>query len=103
MFSGPSPWRVTGRRPTTCSSCGSCGPAREPRELGRDAPLGMYAAVLALERTLYLTPRERRERLQVGGRRSAAGAGEWCAADVELDGLAAQGGAAKERERLLRG
>ena len=33
-------------------------------ELAGAAPLGMYAAVLALEKTLYLTPAARRERLK---------------------------------------
>ena len=34
-------------------------------ELDPDVPLGMYAAVLALERVLYLTPQARRERLRL--------------------------------------
>ena len=71
-------------------------------ELAGDAPLGMYAAVLALERTLYLTPRERRERLKLavadpppapanGARPTSSSTGS------------ARPASAKERERLLRG
>jgi hypothetical protein len=34
-------------------------------ELGGKAPLGMYSAILNLERTLFLTPGARRERLKL--------------------------------------
>ena len=68
-------------------------------ELGGDAPLGMYAACLALERTLYLTPGARAERLK-------AASAEPPAPDVPTrpnPRSSSTGTSARERERLLRG
>ena len=70
-------------------------------ELGADAPLGMYAATLALERTLFLTPGARRERLK-----AAVAEPPPAPARVESRGRGQRpppGGSARERERLLRG
>ena len=64
-------------------------------ELGAGAPLGMYAATLALERTLYLTPGARSERLRTAGAQGPA--------PVAAPSGGSRRASARERERLLRG
>ena len=72
-------------------------------ELAGAAPLGMYAAVLNLEKTLYLTPRERRERLKA----AVTDPPPPPAANGTVPTSSSTGGprrpSARERERLLRG
>jgi hypothetical protein len=66
---------------------------------GADAPLGLYAAVLALERVLYLTPTARRERLRLAVSDPPAAA----AAPSSAGSNGSRRPSARERERLLRG
>jgi hypothetical protein len=74
---------------------------RERLELeGSDAPLGMYAAVLALERVLYLTPTARRERLRLAVSDPPAAVSS---PGDPGSGSARRAPSARERERLLRG
>jgi hypothetical protein len=67
---------------------------------GADAPLGMYAAVLALERVLYLTPQARRERLKLAVSDPPAAASS---SSSSSSAAPARRASARERERLLRG
>ena len=71
-------------------------------ELGGEAPLGMYAAVLALERTLYLTPQARRERLRLAPADPAPPQSPNGKGSSSSTGSPRRA-SAKERERLLRG
>ena len=66
---------------------------------GADAPLGMYAAVLALERVLYLTPQARRERMRLAVSDPPAAV----SSPSSSSGSSARRPSARERERLLRG
>jgi hypothetical protein len=68
---------------------------------GADAPLGMYAAVLALERVLYLTPTARRDRLRLAVSDPPAAVSS-PSSDSSANG-ARRAPSARERERLLRG
>ena len=70
-------------------------------ELAGEAPLGMYAAVLALERTLYLTPAARRERLKLAVADPPPASGS--RPSSSSTGGPARPTSARERERLLRG
>ena len=68
-------------------------------ELGGEAPLGMYAACLALERTLYLTPQARADKLK----RAVAEAPPDRAPTRPAGRSSSTQPTARERERLLRG
>ena len=72
-------------------------------ELGGEAPLGMYAAVLALERTLYLTPQARRERLRLAPADPAPPTSPNGASSSSSSTRSPRRATARERERLLRG
>lgn len=69
---------------------------------GADAPLGMYAAVLALERVLYLTPTARRDRLRLAVSDPPAAVAAPSASSSSSSGPSRRS-TARERERLLRG
>lgn len=67
---------------------------------GGSAPLGLFAAVLALERVLYLTPTARRDRLKAAvAEPPPAVAGNGAPASSS----SSRRPSARERERLLRG
>jgi len=72
-------------------------------ELAGEAPLGMYAACLALERTLYLTPQARRERLRLAVADPPPAPGPNGARPTSSSTGSPRRASAKERERLLRG
>ena len=73
-------------------------------ELAGAAPLGMYAAVLALEKTLYLTPAARRERLKAAVTDPPpAPPANGRAPTSSSTGSSPRRPSARERERLLRG
>lgn len=65
-----------------------------------DAPLGAFAAALALERVLYLTPQARRERLRLAVSDPPAAVSSNGGSSSSAP---ARRPSARERERLLRG
>ena len=72
-------------------------------ELAGEAPLGMYAAVLSLERVLYLTPRERRERLRLAVSDPPPAPSPNGKSSTSSSTRSSARPNARERERLLRG
>ena len=73
---------------------------RERLEAEEDPPLGMYAAALALERVLYLTPTARRDRLRLAVSDPPAAVTGGNGSGSSSSGRRPS---ARERERLLRG
>jgi hypothetical protein len=72
-------------------------------EQGTEAPLGAYAAVLALERVLYLTPAARRERLKLAVAEPPPTPSSNGRSSTSSSSSSSRRLSARERERLLRG